>query len=82
MWARGHLSLCHGNWQHVVFSDESRILLYRQDCRVQVRRQVHEVLPDECALPRVQAGVGGVIICGAFHSGGKSELYVLHGNMD
>ena len=82
VWARGHLNWRDGHWQHVVFSDESRFLLYRQDGRVRVRRQAHEALLDECVLPRVQAGGGGVTIWGAFHSRGKSELHVLDGNMD
>lgn len=81
-WARGHLNWRVGHWEHVVFSDESRFLLYRQDGRIRVRRQAHEALLDECVLPRVQAGGGGVTIWGAFHNAGKSELHVLDGNMD
>jgi len=73
VWVRGHLNWCDGHWQHVVFSDESISLLYRQS---------HEALLDERVLPRVQAGGGGVTIWGAIHNRGKSELHVLDGNMD
>ena len=82
MWARGDLNWCDGHWQHVVFSDESRFLLYRQDDRVRVIRQVHEALLDQCSLPRVQAGGGEGTIWGAFNNRGKSNLYVLDGNRD
>jgi len=60
VWARWHLNLYDGYWQHVVF--ESIFLLYRQDGRVRVHRQAHEALLDECVLLRVQAGGGGVKI--------------------
>ena len=71
MWARGHLNWCDGPWQHFVFSDESRFVLYRQDGRVRVLRQAHEALLDECIQPRAQAGGGGVTIWGVCHSRGK-----------
>ena len=65
-----------------MFSDESRFVLYRQDGRVRVLRQAHEALLDECVLPRVQAGGGGVTKYGVFYNRGKSELHLLDGNMD
>ena len=74
--------MCDGHWQHIVFSDESRFLLYRQDGRVRVLTQAHEALLDECVLPRVEAGGGGVTIWGAFYSRGKSEIHVLDGNVN
>ena len=81
-WARGHLNWQVAHWEHVVFSDEARFLLYRCDGRVRVRRQAHEALLDECVLPRVQAGGGGVTVRGCFHSTSKCELHILDGNMD
>jgi len=41
-WTRNHLYWRPGHWQHVIFSDESRFLLYRIDGRIRVRRQQHE----------------------------------------
>ena len=70
VWVRGHLNSGDGHWQHLVFSDESRFLLYRQDGLVRVHRQADEALLDECVLPRIQTGGGGVTIWGAFHSRG------------
>jgi len=82
VWTRGHLNWCDGDWQHVVFSDESRFLLYRQDGRVRVLRQAHDVLLNECVLPRVQASGGRVTVWDASLRRGKSEFHVLDGNMD
>ncbi|CAJ1071497.1 hypothetical protein CRYPA_288 [Xyrichtys novacula] len=81
-WAHDHLNWQDGHWRHVVFSDESRFLLYRHDGRVRVRRQAHESLAEGCVLPRVQAGGGGVTVWGAFHSTAKCDLHVLDGNMN
>ena len=81
-WVRGRLNWCDGHWQHVVFSNESRLLLYRNDGRVLVLRQADEALLNECVLPRVQAGGGGVTKYGVFYNRGKSELHLLDGNMD
>ena len=46
-------------------------MLYRQDGRVQVIRQAHESLLNECVPHRVEADRGG-----------KSEPLVLDGNRD
>ena len=56
-WARNHLRWWPGHWQHVIFSDESRFLLYRKDCRTRVCRQQHDRgLNEDGIIPRVQAG--------------------------
>jgi len=44
------------------------------DGRIRVRRQQREAYNEDCTVPRVQAGGGGVIIWGAFHHGGKCDL--------
>ena len=61
-WARKHLRWLPGHWQHVIFSDESRFLLYRIDGRIRVRRHQHEAYNEDCIVPRVHSGGGGVTI--------------------
>jgi len=56
-----------GDWQHVEFSDKCRFLMYHQDGRVRVRTPTHEAILNECVLPRVHAGGGGVTVWGTFH---------------
>ena len=62
-WEEQHLNWRVGHWQH-----ESRFLLYRENGRIRVRRQAHEVLTDQTLLPRVQAGGGGVTARLAVHT--------------
>ena len=81
-WAQNHRHLQAGHWSHVVFSDEARFEVYRHDGRMRVRRRDGEQYRDDCILPRVQAGGGGITVWGAFHAGGKSRLVVLDGNLN
>ena len=43
VWVCGQLNWYNGHWQTVVFSDESRILLYSQYGHVRMLRQAYEV---------------------------------------
>ena len=81
-WGRDHRRLLAQQWAHVVFSDEARFEVYRHDGRIRVRRRAHERYNEQCILPRVQAGGGGITFYGAFHAGGKSDLIVLEGNLN
>ena len=81
-WARKHLRWRPGHWQHVIFSDESRFLLYRIDGRIRVRRQQHEAYKEYYIVPIVQAGGDAVTIWGAFHHGGKCDIHIVDGNLD
>jgi hypothetical protein len=81
-WAMDHLLWRVPHWIHVVFSDEARFEVYRQDGRIRVRRRVEELYHEQCILPRVQAGGGGITVWGAFHAGGKTDLVVLDGYLN
>ena len=81
-WARNHLRWQPGHWQHAIFSDESRFLLYRKDGRIRVRRLQHEAYDEDCIIPSVQTGGDGVTIWGAFHNGGKCDLHIVDGNLN
>ena len=59
-WAEQHQRLQPGS--HVVFTDESRFLLFRKDSHVRVQRQAHDAWNEDCVHPTVQAGGGGKTI--------------------
>ena len=80
-WARQYRNLTDEHWQHVIFGDESRFLLYPVDDRMRVRRRAGERLRDDCVQPRVAGGGGSVHVWGAFCAGGKSQLVILDRNV-
>ena len=43
-WAPKHINRPLGQWQHVIFCDESRFMLFRIDNRIRVRRLVGEAM--------------------------------------
>ena len=81
-WARDHEKYQLRHWRHVLFSDESRFLLYTADGRVTVRRQVGQRFNQDCIIPTRAHGGGSVHVWGAIHYGGKLGLVVLEGNVN
>ena len=63
-WAHKHINRPLGQWQHVIFCDESRFMLFRIDNRIRVRRLVGEVMNEDCTHGNVAHGGGSVHICG------------------
>ena len=47
-WAQKHINRPLGQWQHVIFCDESRFMLFRIDNRTRVRRLVVEAMNEDC----------------------------------
>jgi hypothetical protein len=70
------------HWRHVIFSDESRFVLYPVDGRLRVRRLTGEHLLDECVQETVAYGGGSVHIWGAIHHGGKTPVVILDRNVN
>ena len=69
------------HWQHVVFGDESRFVLYSVDGRQCVLRRTGERLLGQCVCNRVSAGGGSVRVWDAFCATGKRELVILDQNV-
>jgi hypothetical protein len=53
-------------WEHVMWSDESRFTLFQNDGRVRLMRQPHDAMDPSCIAPTVQASGGSVMIWGYF----------------
>ena len=52
-------------WRQVLFSDESRFLLFRSDRRRRVYRRLRERFADPCVMERDRYGGGGVMVWAA-----------------
>ena len=81
-WARRHRRWQLGHWRHVIFTDESRYILDRQDGRQRVRRLRGENLRDDCVRETTQGGGGSVMVWAGIHYGGKTPLTVPEGNVN
>ena len=63
-------------WRRVLFTDESRITLYRADGRRRGER-----FADACVVERDRFGGGSVMVWGGIAHGIKSQLIIVAGNM-
>ena len=63
-WAHEHIHRSLGQWQNVIFCDESRFMLFRIDNRIRVRRLVGEVMHEDCTHGHVAHGGGSVHVWG------------------
>ena len=59
-WAQKRINGPLGQWQHVVFCDESRFMLFRIDNRIRVRRLVVEAMNENCTHGNVAQSGGSV----------------------
>ena len=70
-WAQKHINRPLGQWQHVIFCDECRFMLFRIDNRIRVRRLVVEAMNEDCTHGNVAHGVGYVHVWGGISHMGK-----------
>ena len=65
-WCRNHKTWDGEEWKKVIWSDESRFTLFRNDGRTRVWRQQKERYDIDCIVPTVKHGGGGVMVWGCF----------------
>lgn len=80
-WANQHRDW-RADWQHVVFSDESRFNLWYHDGRIRVRRYAGERHLPECIIERHSGRTPGVMVWGAIAYHGRSQLLRIVGNLN
>ena len=80
-WANQHRDW-RADWQHVVFSDESRFNLWYHDGRIRVRRYAGERHLPECIIERHSGRTPGVMVWGAIVYHGRSQLLRIVGNLN
>ena len=79
--ARKHRDWSASDWSRVVFSDESRFLLYRNDGRPYVRHRPGKAYKDDCVQPTLTHGGGGLMVCGCMSESGVGELVLVEGRL-
>ena len=76
-WAQKHIIGPLGQWQHVIFCDESPFMFSWIDNRISIRRLVVEAMNEDCAHGNVTHGGGYVHVWGGISHMGKTSLCVL-----
>ena len=76
-WAQKHINRPLGQWQHVIFCDESRLVIFRIDTPIRVRRLVGEAMNKNCTHGNVAHGGDSVHVWGGISHMGNTSLRVL-----
>ncbi len=69
-------------WNHVLWSDETKINLFGSDGVKRVWRQPGEEYKDKCVLPTVKRGDGDVMVWGCISAAVTGELQFIEGTMN
>ncbi len=69
-------------WNHVLWSDETKINLFGSDGVKRVWQQPGEVYKDKCVLPTVKHGGGSVMVWGCMSAAGNGELQLIEGTVN
>ena len=69
-------------WNHVLWSDETKINLFGSDGVKRVWRQPGEEYKDKCVLPTVKHGGGSVMVWGCMSAASTGELQFIEGTMN
>lgn len=69
-------------WNHVLWSDETKINLFGADGVKSVWWQLGEDYKDKCVLPTFKHGGGSVMVWGCMNAVGTGELQFIEGIMN
>ncbi len=69
-------------WNHVLWSDETKINLFGSDSVKHVWQQPGEEYKDKCVLPTVKHGGGSVVVRSCTSAAGTGELQFIEGTMN
>ncbi len=69
-------------WNHVLWSDETKIYLFGSDSVKRVWWLQGEEYKDNCVLPTVKHGGGSIMILGCMSAAGTRELKFIEGTMN
>ncbi len=80
--AEDNLAKSMNYWNHVLWSDESKVNLFDSDGVQHVWWRPGEEYQENCALPTVKHGGGSIMVWGCMTTAGTGELWFIEGNMD
>ncbi len=80
--AKDNLSKSMNYWNHVLWSDESKVNLFGSDGVQHVLRRPGEEYQENCALPTVKHCGGSIMVWGCMTTAGTGELRFIEENMD
>lgn len=81
-WARAHFRWTRRQWGAVLFSDESKFNVQNSDGRTRVYRETGERFLEECVLKVNRGGGGSVHVWAGITQFQKTQLVILHGNVN
>ncbi|RCN25782.1 hypothetical protein ANCCAN_28503 [Ancylostoma caninum] len=81
-WVRAHLHWSRKEWSEVLWSDESKYMLFGSDGIKWIRRPDSKRYDPKYLLPTVKHGGGSCLVWGCFSARGMGPLYHIQGTMD
>lgn len=80
--AKAHLNWSLDQWKNILWSDESKFMLFGSDGIQYVRRPIGARYDPKYQLPTVKHGGGSVLVWGCFSYNGVGPLHKIDGKMD
>ena len=81
-YAQNHINKSQRFWNSVLWSDETKLELFRPMDQRYVWRKKNEAHAEKNTLPTVKHGGGSVMLWGCFSSSGTGKLYRIEGKMN
>ena len=82
LWACRHVRLNREDWVGILFTDESRFNIYKNDGKGRVYRRRHERFRDNCIIETERFGGGSVMIWGGMSMDTNTQPVFIRGKLN